>query len=323
MPKRRSIQPLDGGASAYMEVLEEIRSFVDSKSTLTKDDLKIWYSKRYGKESDNREKYIQSLFRSGLLQQARGGRIKCTFPQGQNRDRKVIEIIDDHILYFLDMLNDARDGATMEHLKDLGKEKYELGSNEIWRRRYWLASAKTLELRDDGQLYASDLGRRILRERFGYRVRPRRRQSVNAAEFGGQGEGSNHRTLKEYVHKVAEKICKATVEGREEEYRLLSGDEVDVTAWNARKIWHIEVKSCTSNDRDLVRGLYQCVKYAAVGKAMVKAESSGETVKSLLVVESELSEKVRKLASTLGIRVYRLPPVMRRELKELRAAASG
>ncbi len=327
MPKRKSIQPLDGGASAYMEVLEEIRSFVDSKSTLTKYDLKFWYSKQYGKgvaPDEHRDQYIQSLFRSGLLRQARG-RIKCTFPRGQNRDRKVIEIIDDHILYFLDMLNDARDGAKLEHLNEFGKRKHKLGVSQTRRRMDWLEAAKALELRDDRKLYATRLGQKILDDHPNFGPQVARRsvstEEESPAEFGGKGEGPNHKTLKEYVHKMAEKVCGAKVKERQMEYPLPSGDKVDVTALDKGTIWHIEVKSRTSQDPDVKRGIYQCVKYAAVGKAVEKAENSGRRVKSLLVVESKPSENVSALAKKLDVRVYRLPASMRRELNELRAAS--
>ena len=143
---------------------------------------------------------------------------------------------------------------------------------------------------------------------------------VNDAEFGGKGEGPEHKTLKEYVHEVAAKVCKASVEGSQVEYPLKSGDKVDVTAWNTKMIWHIEVKSHISKDPDVTRGIYQCIKYAAVGKAMEMAENSDRDVKSLLVIETELSPKVGRLADQLGVRVYTLPVRMRPKLKKLRAA---
>ena len=127
--------------------------------------------------------------------------------------------------------------------------------------------------------------------------------------------------MKEYVHKVAEKVCNAKVKRRNTEYPLPSGDKVDVTAWNKENIWHIEVKSRTSKDPDVMRGIYQCVKYAAVGKAVEEARNSGRRVKSLLVVESKPSENVSALAKKLDVRVYKLPASMRRELNELRAAS--
>lgn len=110
------------------------------------------------------------------------------------------------------------------------------------------------------------------------------------------------------------------------EYPLPSGDKMDVTAWNATNIWHIEVKSCTSRDPDLERGIYQAIKYEAVGKAKGRAEKKNpaQRVVSLLVAEAELSPELRKLAKELHVRVYRLPASMRRELRTMRAArASG
>ena len=317
--KAKSIHPLDGGYDGYIETLERVRSYVDSKSALTKEGLKSWYSKTYG--PGNAVAGINSLFRSGLLAEE-NGRIKCSFPKGLRKNRQVIEIINAHVVYILDMLYEAREGATDEQLHARGK-KYGLtgGSNhQIWWRRGWLQSAKLLKPGDDHRLYPTDLGRRLLDERFPTPVDPANDAEVNPKESGGEGEGRNHKTLKEYVYKVADKVCGAKSVNRKMEYALPSGDKVDVTAWNARTIWHIEVKSCTSKDPDIERGLYQTVKYDAVGKATVKAENTGQSVESLLVVETELSPKVRRLADKLDVRVYRLPASMRGELKKLRAA---
>lgn len=321
--KRKSIHPLDGGYGGYIETLEDIRSYIDSESASKREDLRSWYCKEYG--PGNATSGINSLFRSGLLAED-DGHIECMFPKGRSRNRRVVEIINDHIVYFLDMLNEARDGATYEHLHEVGKTKYGLSDrsniNQIWWRRGWLESAKVLQDRD-GQFFATDLGRKILDEHFGIPAvkgtKASKNTKVNPAEFGGKGEGADHRTLKEYVCNIAEKVCRAKVARREVEYPLPSGDKVDVTAWNARTIWHIEVKSRTSRDPDLERGLYQCVKYGAVGKAMEKVEDSNRKVKSLLVVESKLSKQVRDLADELDIHVYELTPVMRRELKHHRA----
>lgn len=325
MAKRKSIQPLDGGSGTYMRALERVRSYVDKRPALTKDRLKAWYSKRVGEKTS--DAYINSLFRSGLLKESGGG-IECTFPEGRNRNRRIIEIIDRHIVYILDMLNDARDGATEERLHELGKENHGLSPksniNQIWWRRGWLESAQALESRDDGLLYATEIGRDILNKRFGSSPpKSPQRKSVNKAEFGGKGEGANHRTLKELVCSVAEEVCGAKVRHREMEYPLLSGDKVDVTAWNAKNIWHIEVKSCTSGDADIERGLYQCIKYGTVGEAMEKVQSSNRKVRSLLVVENKLSEENKVLKEQLGVRVYRIPRSMRSELRTMRRNTRG
>ena len=329
MSKVTTIQPLHGGNDGHIKTLEVIRQHVDAKPALTKAALVSWYSLNAkdgkGTTLKNSQLYMNSLFTSGLLVEIRGGRIKCTFPEGEHRDRRVVEIIDEHVVYILEMLRDVRDGKTEMQLQQLGRRcgLYTNLGNQIQKRRGWLQSARLLERRKDGKLYATPRGRRLIREHFDPKSVEDARNDAkeNPAEFGGKGEGSNHRTLKEYVHNVAEKICGAKVKRRQMEYPLPSGDKVDVTAWNKGTIWHIEVKSSTSKDPDVTRGIYQSIKYAAVGKAMEKAEDSNRRVKSLLVVESKLSESVHKLADKLGVRVCRLPREMRLDLKKLREAS--
>ena len=328
MNRSKSIQPLSGGNDGHIRTLEDIRKHVKSNPSLTKDDLVSWYS-GYGKGTTlkNSRLYMYSLFTSGLLKM-HGDRIRCMFPGGSRQGIRVVEIIHENVVYFLEMLRDARDGKTEEQLHQLGGKHGLTGHlNQIQRRRGWLQSAQLLERRGDHKLYATRLGQELIREHFPESVDDARDDAKeNPAEFGGRGEGQMHKTLKEYIHGVA--ASKDTVEGSEEEYSLPSSDKVDVTAWNTKAIWHIEVKSHISQDPDVKRGIYQCVKYAAVGKAFEKAKNSRRSVKSLLVVESKPSPTVRKLADKLGICVYPLPASMKRELKKERElkklrAASG
>ena len=318
MTKAQSIQPLHGGNRGHIETLEVIRQHVDSTPALTVEDLKSWYSNQYKTTSKVSKPYIDSLFSSGLLWM-RDGRIECTFPEGKHRDRRVIEIIDENVVYVLEMLRDVRDGKKQKQLHKLGRKCGLTGDlkNGVQKRRGWLQSARFLERRD-GKLYATPRGKELIRKHFPESVDDARDDAKeNPEEFGGRGEGQMHKTLKEYIHGVA--ASKDTVEGSEKEYSLPSSDKVDVTAWNTKAIWHIEVKSHISQDPDVKRGIYQCVKYAAVGKAFEKAKDSRRSVKSLLVVESKPSPTVRKLADKLGICVYPLPAPMKRELKKLRA----
>lgn len=335
MTKAQSIQPLNGGNKGHIKTLEDIRQHVDSTPALTVDGLKSWYSKQYGAPSTVSRPYISSLFNSGLLE-TRDGRIKCAFPEGKHRDRRVVEIIDENVVYILEMLRDARDGKTAEQLYELGTTCGLTGdpTNQIQKRRGWLQSAQFLEYRD-GKLYATPRGKELISKHFGSKSVDDASndaeenpdlaavdEAVQDAEFGGKGEGPDHKTLKEYVYKVVSRVCGATVRGRQMEIPPLpSGDKVDVTAWNTKTIWHIEVKSHISKDPDVARGIFQCIKYAAVGKAVEKANNTGRNVHSLLVVETEISPKLRKLADKLGVCVYPLPVPMRRELDKLRAAS--
>ncbi len=151
---------------------------------------------------------------------------------------------------------------------------------------------------------------------------------VNCAEFSGKGEGPKHKTLKEYVHKNCESILReisgrqVDVTSRQMECKLPSGDLVDVTACSEKTIWHIEVKSEISNESDIRRGLYQCVKYEAVEKVRQRVERphrSSHEVKSVLVVENDLSDDLREIANTVPVPIYRIGGRMRRDLARQRA----
>jgi hypothetical protein len=86
---------------------------------------------------------------------------------------------------------------------------------------------------------------------------------------GGAGESKEHLRMKYYV---AENYRLAGIKGKykaELEEILLSGDKLDVllNSIPEGKRVAIEVKSRISPDADLIRGLFQCVKYRAVLEA--------------------------------------------------------
>ena len=108
--------------------------------------------------------------------------------------------------------------------------------------------------------------------------------------------------MKQFVCENCDKILGEHVINREIEHELPSGDSVDVTAWNRSSVWHIEVKSRISNDSDIRRGLYQCVKYEAVGRAVESVERRRpRKTKALLVVERDLPDQLVKLARDLKV----------------------
>ena len=89
---------------------------------------------------------------------------------------------------------------------------------------------------------------------------------------GGAGEGPNHRALRLGVLGNPGQINPRFRDAEAvTEKELLSGDRVDVVYVARSEILAMEVKSRDSNRNDLVRGLYQCVKYRAVLKAHPRA----------------------------------------------------
>lgn len=88
------------------------------------------------------------------------------------------------------------------------------------------------------------------------------------------------------------------------EYPLKSGDRIDVVfEFVGRVLLAVEVKSLRSSPEDLERGLYQCVKYAAVLAAQ-EVGIGPDSIPCVLVVEGRLPAKHRREATRLNIRVH-------------------
>jgi len=84
---------------------------------------------------------------------------------------------------------------------------------------------------------------------------------------------------------------------------LPSGDSLDVS-FNSKKIWvAAEIKSSISAEGDIVRGLFQCVKYRAVMEAVLLTESLPQNARALLVLESKLPQSLIPLRNMLGVEV--------------------
>jgi hypothetical protein len=84
---------------------------------------------------------------------------------------------------------------------------------------------------------------------------------------------------------------------------LPSGDCLDVS-FRGNKVWvAAEVKSSISAEGDIVRGLFQCVKYRAVMEAVLLSESRPQNARALLVLESKLPPSLISLRNMLGVEV--------------------
>jgi hypothetical protein len=125
-----------------------------------------------------------------------------------------------------------------------------------------------------------------------------------AAAFRGGGESEDHRRLKEYVALHPETVGLPTSTPRGEmEFALPSGDAIDVSFRDGDTWVAAEVKSALSPVADIVRGLYQCVKYLAVMEAVLAAQSKIGHPRAILVLQSTLPTLLIPLRNTLGIDV--------------------
>jgi hypothetical protein len=125
-----------------------------------------------------------------------------------------------------------------------------------------------------------------------------------ASSYGGGGEGYEHKRLKEYVAKnpVAVGLSAHIKEG-ETEFKISSGDSIDVYFQNKKDWIGVEVKSLISSEADLTRGLFQCIKYKAVMEAMQLSLGIEQNAYSILALEGELPSGLVRLKKILGIEV--------------------
>jgi hypothetical protein len=124
--------------------------------------------------------------------------------------------------------------------------------------------------------------------------------------FGG-GESPEHRKLKEFVSKnpLVVGLPKKTPHGLTE-VPLPSGDILDVS-FQTRKLWlAVEVKSRLSNYSDIIRGIFQCVKYRAILEAVLLSEPKAhkaQDARAVLALESTLPESLVALSNLLAVEV--------------------
>jgi hypothetical protein len=128
--------------------------------------------------------------------------------------------------------------------------------------------------------------------------------SKASGDFGG-GESDEHKVLKEYVAQNPKVIgLGANTPSGTTECLLPSGDFLDVS-FSGKKVWvAAEVKSSVSAERDIVRGLFQCIKYRAVMEAVLLTESRPQNARALLVLESKFPQSLIPLRNMLGVEVF-------------------
>ena len=107
---------------------------------------------------------------------------------------------------------------------------------------------------------------------------------------GGGGEGKEHEKLKEYIKNNPRSIGIRLKKPNppETEKILLSGDRMDVFFENKHHWIGVEVKSEISDEKDIERGLYKCVKYRAVMEKQILDWGIQKDVRVILVLGGEL-----------------------------------
>ena len=127
-------------------------------------------------------------------------------------------------------------------------------------------------------------------------------QSKTKKMGGHGGEGEEHKSLKRFIYEHPECLGYDDVVYKSVEFRLPSGDQLDVyfVRENGDRV-AVEVKPASSPDEDMMRGIFQCVKYKSVLEAVRTVECESFNVSTILVLGGSLSDQNREIASELGV----------------------
>ncbi len=128
------------------------------------------------------------------------------------------------------------------------------------------------------------------------------RKNISHSGKGG-GEGVAHKQLKEKVASNPKSIGISEEANVETEHCLLSGDRLDVYFETPTTIYGIEVKSHISSEDDIIRGIFQCVKYQAVLEKEQIFSKKSKAIQTILVIENTLTQRCQQIVSDLGINV--------------------
>jgi hypothetical protein len=133
---------------------------------------------------------------------------------------------------------------------------------------------------------------------------------AKTGKSGGGGEGEDHRRLKEYVAANPSIVgLPSNLSPGTTEAPLPSGDKIDVLFDGQKRLVAVEVKSKISNEVDLARGLFQCVKYRAVMEAERGFKGARYSIEAMLVVGKQFPESLCSLQNSLAVQVIEVEVV--------------
>lgn len=122
---------------------------------------------------------------------------------------------------------------------------------------------------------------------------------------GGGGEGAEHRALKNAVAQNPGWVgLRKGLSPGKTEAPLYSGDSLDVLFEDSRQRTAVEVKGRSASRSDIVRGLFQCVKYEAVLNAEARVSGLPLDCEAVLALGGVLPRDLVELRHTLGVRVF-------------------
>lgn len=130
-------------------------------------------------------------------------------------------------------------------------------------------------------------------------------RAVYVERTGGVGEGDVHRTMKQHVAENPASIGLNSVEAVEQEYLFISGDRCDIV-FDLGGDGHAVVEIKDQQRGELVRGIYQAVKY----RALMEAEKGlGQPYPvSAHLVSHYIDDDIRALAKRFQVHCHTVLP---------------
>jgi hypothetical protein len=127
--------------------------------------------------------------------------------------------------------------------------------------------------------------------------------AAGAYEFGA-GESAAHKELKALIASAPTMLgLKTTILSTTVEHALPSGDSIDVLL-KAPGLWiAVEVKTESAPSQEILRGLFQCVKYRVLLKAVAGVLGLEVDAEAVLALGGTLPPELLSIRNSLGITV--------------------
>lgn len=125
---------------------------------------------------------------------------------------------------------------------------------------------------------------------------------------GGSGESKEHRTLKLWVMAHPECVAEfGDYKAGKDEVLIRSGDRLDVSFRNKKSWLAVEIKNSKTSLAELVRGIFQCVKYESVLQAQQLVRGKIPNALAVLITTQKIPKMVQQIAKQLHVHCKTLP----------------
>jgi hypothetical protein len=130
------------------------------------------------------------------------------------------------------------------------------------------------------------------------------KELLEAKKYKGGGESEQHRIFKYFIAKNPSQLgLDENLEDGHIEYCLPSADEIDVLFHDKNLKIGVEVKSILSDASDILRGLFQCVKYKHLIEAEQIVQDTLPNSRVILALQGKLPKELILVKNLLGVEV--------------------